>query len=172
MSNSASMQWSEATIKAIEQRLENVPPMLRETIVKKTFKEAAEIFTRKVQGNIRSLHSANRDRWDKKKGLPESFLNNLQTKTEARTRYQASVIVSLQEKVPMLKAYASAVEYGHDMWIPIKQPGGGYKAELQDGRKVPNHPFWRPAKTAVKNPIEALVLRAMNRFIKEMLYGK
>lgn len=157
-------KFSDKLIQDIEQTLEAAPAMLREKITKKALKEAAEVFTYKAKNNIRSLKSANRDRWGKQTAI--DLEDALRTKPERNTKFTFGTKVDIHAdggKFAEVKQYAVSVEYGHKMVV---------FGEPKEGRKVEQHQFWRPAKTSSSRPINNLMKRAVKRAMKDVLFGK
>lgn len=156
---SVRIEWSKGFIREVEKKMDSLPGMLREKMLKTALKESGEIFTARVKHNVRDLKAEGLDRWGKVSSFP--LQESLNTKATRPTKTQVGVLVEIQATVPMIHAYAAAVEYGHDKWIY------GVK---HVGEKVQQRPFWRPAKTETRHPIERLVMRSLNRLTKDMVY--
>jgi hypothetical protein len=162
--NTVVFRFSEQLIRDIEQTLESAPPLLREKITKKALNEAAEVFTYKVKNNIRGLKAKGRDRWGKQTAI--DLQDAIRTKAARNTKYTFGKVVDIHADRKIfaeVKQYAVSVEYGHKMVI---------YGEPKEGRKVPEHRYWRPAKTSASRPIHNLMKRAVKRAMKEVMFGK
>lgn len=160
----AEFKFDKDVIRMIEQNMINAPPMMRERILKKAMKEAAEVFTYKVRNNIRGLKAAGRDRWGKETEI--DLKDAIRTKPAKQTKTRVGMVVDIHadgKKFAELKQYAVSVEYGHKMVI--------YGTPIE-GRRVQQHPFWRPARTSSGPKINSVMERAIKRAMKELLYRK
>lgn len=163
-SKTVKFTFSENLMKDIEEMLEAAPPMLREKITKKALNEAAEVFTYKAKNNIRRLKAEGRDRWGKQTAI--DLEDAIRTKAARNTKYTFGKVVDIHAdgaKFALVRQYAVSVEYGHKMVV--------YGTPIE-GRKVPEYPFWRPAKTSASRPINNLMKRAVKRAMKEVMFGK
>lgn len=161
MAKFVTFKFSEAKIREIEQTLEAAPEHLRKKIANKAMLEATEVFTYKVKNNIRGLKAVGRDRWGKETSI--DLEDAIRTKSAKRTKYTFGKVVDIHadgSAFPMVKQYAVSVEYGHRMVI---------YGDPVEGEKVPEHKFWRPARTASSRPIHNVMTRALKRAMKEVM---